>query len=92
MKKFILSVKFKIFSEQNKIQRLEEKETTFELNFIEIGSEKNINYLKEKLELIDITKIPIFEDEIAKKNNKIETFITKEVNKKEFLNIIKNLK
>ena len=92
MKKFILSVKFKIFSEQNKIQRLEEKETTFELNFIEIGSEKNINYLKEKLELIDRTKIPIFEDEIAKKNNKIETFITKEVNKKEFLNIIKNLK
>ena len=62
------------------------------MNFIEIGSEKNINYLKEKLELIDITKIPIFEDEIAKKNNKIETFITKEVNKKEFLNIIKNLK
>ena len=92
MKKFILSVKFKIFSEQNRIQRLEEKAKTFELNFIDEGSEKNIEKLENFLDFRDITKIPIFEDEIARKNNKIEIFISKETDKKKFLEFINNLK
>ena len=92
MKKFILSVKFKIFSEQNRIQRLEEKAKTFELNFIDEGSEKKIEKLENFLDFRDITKIPIFEDEIARKNNKIEIFITKETDKKKFLEFINNLK
>ena len=54
--------------------------------------EKNIEKLENFLDFRDITKIPIFEDEIARKNNKIEIFISKETDKKKFLEFINNLK
>ena len=92
MKKFILSVRFKIFAEQNRIQRLEEKKETFELNFIEAESQEKIDILRENLNFRNITKRTAFEEGINKRNNMEETFITMETDKKEFINFIKNLR
>ena len=92
MKKFILSVRFKIFAEQNRIQRLEEKKETFELNFIEAESQEKIDILRENLNFRNITKRTAFEEGMNKRNNMEETFITMEIDKKEFINFIKNLR
>ena len=92
MKKFILSVRFKIFAEQNRIQRLEEKKETFELNFIEAESQEKIDLLRENVNFRNITKKTAFEEGINKRNNMEETFITMETDKKEFINFIKNLR
>ena len=88
MKKFILSVKFKIFAEQNKIQKIEEKNATFELHFVEEMGMKYVRLLSKNLEMRNITKNKIFAEQLAEKK---EEFIVIEVVKMELFDYISML-
>ena len=85
MKKFILSVKFKIFAEQNKIQKIEEKNATFELHFVEEMGMKYVRLLSKNLEMRNITKNKIFAEQLAEKK---EEFIVMEVVKMELFDYV----
>ena len=87
MKKFILSVKFKIFAEQNKIQKIEEKNATFELHFVEEMGMKYVRLLSKNLEMRNITKNKIFAEQLEKK----EEFIVMEVVKMELFDYVSML-
>ena len=88
MKKFILSVKFKIFAEQNKIQKIEEKNATFELHFVEEMGMKYVRLLSKNLEMRNITKNKIFAEQLAEKK---EEFIVMEVVKMELFDYVSML-
>ena len=88
MKKFILNIKFKIFAETNGIQIIEEKREVYRLSFIENVSENIISDLEQELEMKEVIQMPIFEDGNKIKGKEVtvqETFIIKEVGKKELL-------
>lgn len=87
MKKFILSVKFKIFAEQNKIQKIEEKNATFELHFVEEMGMKYVRLLSKNLEMRNIIKNKIFAEQLEKK----EEFIVMEVVKMELFDYVSML-
>ena len=87
MKKFILSVKFKIFAEQNKIQKIEEKNAIFELHFVEEMGMKYVRLLSKNLEMRNITKNKIFSEQLEKK----EEFIVMEVVKMELFDYVSML-
>ena len=89
MKKFILSVKFKIFAEQNKIQKIEEKNATFELYFVEEMGMKYVRLLSKNLEMRNITKNKIFAEQLAEKK---EEFIVMEVVKIELFDYVSMIK
>ena len=88
MKKFILSVKFKIFAEQNKIQKIEEKNATFELHFVEEMGMKYVRLLSKNLEMRNITKNKIFAEQLTEKK---EEFIIMEVVKMELFDYVSML-
>ena len=88
MKKFILSVKFKIFAEQNKIQKIEEKNATFELHFVEERGMKYVRLLSKNLEMRNITKNKIFAEQLAEKK---EEFTVMEVVKMELFDYVSML-
>lgn len=88
MKKFILSVKFKIFAEQNKIQKIEEKNATFELHFVEEMGMKYVRLLSKNLEMRNITKNKIFSEQLTEKK---EEFIVMEVVKMELFDYVSML-
>ena len=88
MKKFILSVKFKIFAEQNKIQKIEEKNATFELYFVEEMGMKYVRLLSKNLEMRNITKNKIFAEQLTEKK---EEFIVMEVVKMELFDYVSML-
>ena len=88
MKKFILSVKFKIFAEQNKIQKIEEKNATFELHFVEEMGMKYVRLLSKNLEMRNITKNKIFAEQLTEKK---EEFIVMEVVKMELFDYVSML-
>ena len=89
MKKFILSVKFKIFAEQNKIQKIEEKNATFELHFVEEMGMKYVRLLSKNLEMRNITKNKIFAEQLTEKK---EEFIVMEVVKMELFDYVSMIK
>ena len=89
MKKFILSVKFKIFAEQNKIQKIEEKNATFELYFVEEMGMKYVRLLSKNLEMRNITKNKIFAEQLTEKK---EEFIVMEVVKMELFDYVSMIK
>ena len=89
MKKFILSVKFKIFAEQNKIQKIEEKNATFELHFVEEMGMKYVRLLSKNLEMRNITKNKIFAEQLTEKK---EEFIVIEVVKMELFDYVSMIK
>ncbi len=89
MKKFILSVKFKIFAEQNKIQKIEEKNATFELHFVEEMGMKYVRLLSKNLEMRNITKNKIFAEQLVEKK---EEFIVMEVVKMELFDYVSMIK
>ena len=72
MKKFILSVEFKLFAEQNHIQRIDEKSDYYELYFVKNISEEKIKKLSENLDWKDISNEKKTEEYIVKRLKKIK--------------------
>ena len=89
MKKFILSIKLKLFAEKHKIQRILETRNHFELYFLENAQEERAE-LSEKMEMKKVVKI-INSTVLTEKNKKediADNFVIMKVKKNEF---IKNL-
>ena len=89
MKKFILSIKLKLFAEKHKIQRILETRNHFELYFLENAQEKRAELI-EKIEMKKVVKI-INSAVLIGKNKKediADNFVIMKVKKNEF---IKNL-
>ena len=89
MKKFILSIKLKLFAEKHKIQRILETRNHFELYFLENAQEERAE-LSEKMEMKKIVKI-INSTVLTEKNKKediADNFVIMKVKKNKF---IKNL-
>ena len=89
MKKFILSIKLKLFAEKHKIQRILETRNHFELYFLENAQEEQAE-LSEKIEMKKVVKI--INSTVSTGKNKKEdiadNFVIMKVKKNEF---IKNL-
>ena len=89
MKKFILSIKLKLFAEKHKIQRILETRNHFELYFLENAQEERAE-LSEKIEMKKVVKI-INSAVLTGKNKKediVDNFVIMKVKKNKF---IKNL-
>ena len=89
MKKFILSIKLKLFAEKHKIQRILETRNHFELYFLE-NARAEQNELNERIEMKKVVKI-INSAVLTGKNKKedvFDNFVIMKVKKNEF---IKNL-
>ena len=89
MKKFILSIKLKLFAEKHKIQKILETRNHFELYFLENAQEERAE-LSEKMEMKKVVKI-INSTVLTEKNKKediADNFVIMKVKKNEF---IKNL-
>ena len=89
MKKFILSIKLKLFAEKHKIQRILETRNHFELYFLE-NARAEQNELNERIEMKKVVKI-INSAVLTGKNKKeniADNFVIMKVKKNEF---IKNL-
>ena len=78
MKKFILSIKLKLFAEKHKIQRILETRNHFELYFLENAQEERAE-LSEKMEMKKVVKI-INSTVLTEKNKKEEELKTLETN------------
>ncbi|WP_304181252.1 transcription-repair coupling factor [Leptotrichia trevisanii] len=93
MKKFILSIKLKLFAEKHKIQRILETRNHFELYFLK-NSQVEQAALNERIEMKKVIKI--IEAVSPKGKNKsedvIENLVVMKVKKADFLKIIKVLK
>lgn len=93
MKKFILSIKLKLFAEKHKIQRIFETRNHFELYFLK-NSQVEQAALNERIEMKKVIKI--IEAVSPKGKNKsedvIENLVVMKVKKADFLKIIKVLK
>lgn len=93
MKKFVLSVKFKLFAEKNKIQRISETDDSYEIDFISENSEEAINEIEAAIDMKDITKLSDSAASTAKskENKKItEVFISRRAEKNDFLEYLDN--
>ena len=89
MKKFILSIKLKLFAEKHKIQRILETRNHFELYFLENAQEERAE-LSEKIEMKKVVKIinSTVSTGKNKKEDAADNFVIMKVKKNEF---IKNL-
>lgn len=89
MKKFILSIKLKLFAEKHKIQRILETRNHFELYFLENAQEERAE-LSEKIEMKKVVKIinSTVSTGKNKKEDVADNFVIMKVKKNEF---IKNL-
>ena len=91
MKKFILSIKLKLFAEKYKIQRILETRNYFELYFLKNAQEKIIE-LNKKISMQPVEKVITIESIKNKKKNDEETnetFVIMKTRKTDFLNIVK---
>ena len=91
MKKFILSIKLKLFAEKYKIQRIFETRNHFELYFLKNAQEKIIE-LNKKISMQLVEKVITIESIKNKKKNDEETnetFVIMKTRKTDFLNIVK---
>jgi len=91
MKKFILSIKLKLFAEKYKIQRILEIRNYFELYFLKNAQEKIIE-LNKKISMQPVEKVITIESIKNKKKNDEETnetFVIMKTRKTDFLNIVK---
>jgi len=91
MKKFILSIKLKLFAEKYKIQRILETRNHFELYFLKNAQEKIIE-LNKKISMQLVEKVITIESIKNKKKNDEETnetFVIMKTRKTDFLNIVK---
>ena len=91
MKKFILSIKLKLFAEKHKIQRILETRNHFELYFLENAQEKIIE-LNKKISMQLVEKVITIESIKNKKKSDEETneaFVIMKTRKTDFLNIVK---
>lgn len=86
LKKFIMSIKFKLFAQKNKIKRILEVKSGYRLYFVE-NCEKEIKNLAEKIKIKKVESLEILGEN--KKNVNEENFVVIEVLKKEFLEVIK---
>ena len=86
LKKFIMSIKFKLFAQKNKIKRILEVKEGYRLYFVE-NCEKEIKNLAEKIKIKKVESLEILGEN--KKNVNEENFVVIEVLKKEFLEVIK---
>ena len=86
LKKFIMSIKFKLFAQKNKIKRTLEVKDGYRLYFVE-NCEKEIKNLAEKIKIKKVESLEILGEN--KKNVNEENFVVIEVLKKEFLEVIK---
>lgn len=84
LKKFIMSIKFKLFAQKNKIKRTLEVKDGYRLYFVE-NCEKEIKNLAEKIKKVESLEIL----GKNKKNPNEENFVVIEVLKKEFLKVVK---
>lgn len=84
LKKFIMSIKFKLFAQKNKIKRILEVKDGYRLYFVE-NCEKEIKNLAEKIKKVESLEIL----GKNKKNPNEENFVVIEVLKKEFLKVVK---
>ena len=91
MKKFILSIKLKLFAEKHKIQRIFETRNYFELYFLE-NAQKEQAELNKKIEMRKIVKIveAVSPNGKNKKEDVIENLVVMKVKKGDFLKIIIN--
>ncbi len=92
MKKFILSIKLKLFAEKHKIQRIFETKNHYELYFLE-NTQKEQAELSKKIEMKKVVKIveAVSPKGKSKKEDVIENLAVMKVKKAEFLNIIVKL-
>ena len=86
LKKFIMSIKFKLFAQKNKIKRILEVKSGYRLYFVE-NCEKEIKNLAEKIKIKKVESLELLGEN--KKNVNEENFVVIEVLKKEFLEVIK---
>ena len=86
LKKFILSIKFKLFAQKNKIKRIFEIKNGYKLYFVE-NCEKEIKNLSKKIKIKKVESLEILGEN--KKNLNEENFVVIEVLKKEFLEVVK---
>ena len=86
LKKFIMSIKFKLFAQKNKIKRTLEVKDGYRLYFVE-NCEKEIKNLAEKIKIKKVESLEILGEN--KKNVNEENFVVIEVLKKEFLEVVK---
>ena len=86
LKKFILSIKFKLFAQKNKIKRIFEIKNSYKLYFVE-NCEKEIKNLSKKIKIKKVESLEILGEN--KKNLNEENFVVIEVLKKEFLEVVK---
>ena len=86
LKKFIMSIKFKLFAQKNKIKRTLEVKDGYRLYFVE-NCEKEIKNLAEKIKIKKVESLEILGKN--KKNVNEENFVVIEVLKKEFLEVVK---
>ncbi|RRD40786.1 DEAD/DEAH box helicase [Leptotrichia sp. OH3620_COT-345] len=90
MKKFIISVKFKIFAEINHIQIIEEERNFFRFSFVGNVDEEIIKKLKEKIKMKEVQKNYIFEKN-NEENEIEENFIIMEADKDRILKYLKSI-
>ena len=86
LKKFIMSIKFKLFAQKNKIKRILEVKGGYRLYFLK-DCENELKNLSKK---IKVEKVEVLK--VLGKNKKAqneEDFVIMEVLKKEFLEIVK---
>ena len=90
MKKFILSIKLKLFAEKYKIQRILETRNHFELYFLE-NAQAEQNELNERIEMKKVVRTIDTVSPKGKNNEKdtADNLVVMKVNKKDFLNIVK---
>ena len=86
LKKFIMSIKFKLFAQKNKIKRTLEVKDGYRLYFVE-NCEKEIKNLAKKIKIKKVESLEILGEN--KKNVNEENFVVIEVLKKEFLEVVK---
>ena len=90
MKKFILSIKLKLFAEKYKIQRILETKKHYELYFLENAKEEQAE-LNEKIEMKKVVKIidAVSPKGKVKEEEIINNLVVMKVKKADFLNIVR---
>ena len=90
MKKFILSIKLKLFAEKYKIQRIFETKKHYELYFLENAKEEQAE-LNEKIEMKKVVKIidAVSPKGKVKEEEIINNLVVMKVKKADFLNIVR---
>ena len=89
MKKFILSIKLKLFAEKYKIQRIFETRNHFELYFLG-NAQKEQTELKEKIEMKKVVRTidTISSKSKNKEEDTVDNLVVMKVRKSDFLTIV----